>query len=87
MLERAGCEFLTHRLIKTSVRADAEKLCVGEREREREREGGMGGREGEREREREYSTTRHKLLKLQRVLFMKISGVMHISVVVDATES
>ena len=57
----------------------------GERERERERrgEGGMGGREGE----REYSTTRHKLLKLQQVLFMKISGVMHISVVVDATES
>ena len=54
MLERAGCEFLTHRLIKTSVRADTEELCVGEREREREggREGGMGGREGERERER-----------------------------------
>ena len=56
--ERAGCEFLTHRL---SVRADAEEICVGEREKERGREGGGGGREGgrgegwegERERERE----------------------------------
>ena len=73
MLERVGCEFLTHRLRLLSVRAK-KNLCGRERERERERGregggegGGMGGREGERERgrererEREYSTTRHKI--------------------------